>query len=488
MNRFFTIVVVLALSAAVLFTGTTFWFGLQAEHRYRELLAQRPLFGYVRLADNGYERGFFSSTAVNTATVQDSRHRWHVSGADKDGEPVAFTLVHEIDHGPWPFWGSLGSNIPLKPLLAIVETRIELSPATRANLENRFGEAPDLAGTTFFTSLPLVGNGETELVIPSLKSSVGNGENLEWEGLTAEMTFTPDLKAFKGSLTSPGLELKWKDGHLEVKAVTSQFDIHEGVRGLYLGDASLNVARVDILDTSGEKIQFSADRMELTTSSQTSSDAIDWGVAVRVDQVTTQGSSHGPGSYEMELRHIDAETLEGLQKVLEKLRAEFPRRPPEEISQMMLAKCAQMLPGLMKRSPEIEISQLSFKTSDGKFLGKAKVVVDGTHASAFSNPLFLINAITAHAEFTATDQLLQRMLEFVYEKEMVADNERKNRGALSDQEIKNRSAAKSRDRLKNLVDQKILIHENGHYRARADYGQGALMLNGRPLGARDFME
>jgi uncharacterized protein YdgA (DUF945 family) len=488
MNRLFIVVAVLTLLAAVLFTGATYWLGLQAEHRYREYLAQRPLFGHVRLADNGFDRGFFSSTAVNTVTVQDAGHRRHVDGAGKDKKPVAFTLVHKIDHGPWPFWGSLGGNIPLKPLLAVVETQIELSPATRTNLEDRFGEAPDFAGTTFFTSLPLVGNGETQWVIPSLKTSGVNGETLEWEGLSAKMMFTPDLKAFKGSLTSPGLNLKWKSGRFEVTSVTSQFDIHEGIRGLYLGKASLSLARVSILYTGGEKTEFSADRVELTTSSQTSSDALDWSVAARAGQITTQGSSYGPGSYQMELRHIDAETLEKLQNVLEKLRAEFPRRPPEEISQMMLATFAQMLPELMKRSPEIEINEISFKAPDGEFLGKAKVVVDGNHAAAFSNPLFLINAITAHAEFTATDQLLQRMFEFVYEKEMVAGKKRQKPGALSDQEIKKLAVTKSQDRLKNLVDQEILIHENGDFRARADYGQGVLMLNGRPLGARDFME
>jgi hypothetical protein len=155
---------------------------------------------------------------------------------------------------------------------------------------------------------------------------------------------------------------------------------------------------------------------------------------------------------------------------------------------MMLAKWAQLLPGLMKRSPEIEINELSFKTSDGTFLGKAKVVVDGAQAAAFSNPLFLINAITAHAEFAATDQLLQRMLEFVYEKEMVADKKQNDNGAINDQETKELAGAKSQDRLKTLVNQKILIHENGQYRARAEYGQGVLMLNGRPLGAQDFMD
>jgi uncharacterized protein YdgA (DUF945 family) len=369
----------------------------------------------------------------------------------------------------------------------MVETRIELSPESRDSLEDRFGEAPDLAGTTCFTSLPLVGNGETEWVIPSLKTSGVNGEILKWGGMSAGMTFTPDLKAFRGSLSSPGLELKWKDGHLEVKSVTSQFDIHEGVRGLYLGDASLSVARFDILNIGEERTEFSADRVALTTSSQASSDAIDWGVAVRVDQVGTRDSLHGPGSCQLELRHIDAESLAELQEVLEKLRADVPHRSPEEISQMMLAKWAQMLPGLMKRSPEIEINELSFKTSDGEFLGKAKVVIDGTHAAAFSNPLFLISAITARAELTATDQLLQRMLEFFYEKEMVADKERR-KGGMRDPEIRKLARAKSRDRLKSLVDQQILIHADGHYRVRAGYEQGVLTLNGRPLGTQGFME
>ena len=160
----------------------------------------------------------------------------------------------------------------------------------------------------------------------------------------------------------------------------------------------------------------------------------------------------------------------------------------EEINKMMLAKYSEILPELVKKSPELEIMQLSLKTPDGDFSGRAKIIVDGTNAAAVSNPLFLLSAVTAHADLTVTDRLLQRINASSHEKEIVTAIKQGKQEPLSDTEIKMLAAAKSEKRLEALVSKNILIYEDGKYKLTADYQKGQVTLNGRPLTLQDLLQ
>ena len=151
MKRLLTILVALALFAGALFAGTTYWFGLQAERQYRDLLGQTWDLRYVRLTDGGYERGFFKSKARTEVCIQTPSRAWQAGGAGQEEDLVRFTLVHNIDHGPWPLWRSPDAKFTLKPVQAIMETGLELNAGTRARLEKALGEVPELAGSKLRT-------------------------------------------------------------------------------------------------------------------------------------------------------------------------------------------------------------------------------------------------------------------------------------------------------------------------------------------------
>jgi len=490
MKRLLTIVVVLALFAGALFAGTTFWFGLQAERQYRDLLGQTWDLRYVRLADGGYERGFFKSKARTEVSIQAPSRARQAGGAGQEEDLVRFTLVHNIDHGPWPLWRSPDAKFTLKPVQAVMETSIELNADTRARLEKALGEVPELAGTKLWTTLLLAGNGKTQLVVPAFHRKAGQAGKVlvDWQGLDAEMTFTSDLKGFVGSLTAPGLRIEANEDHLRVKGVACSFDIHEGIQGLYLGNASWGVDDVEFSARGqGEEKPFSATGINLKTSSKASNGAVDYAMALAVNQLTTQNTPYGPGICQLELRNLDAQTLKRLGRTMEEVQAEVSQRSPEEISRMMVARYAQILPGFLKSSPEIEMTRLSFKTKDGELTGKAKVVVDGAKASALGNPLLLLSALRAHAEFTVTDRLLEQILESTYENEITADQEADGGGG-SEQAIKALAAAKAGERLNNLSARKMLLHEGHIYKASAAYQQGTLTVNNRPVTLQDFME
>ena len=155
---------------------------------------------------------------------------------------------------------------------------------------------------------------------------------------------------------------------------------------------------------------------------------------------------------------------------------------------MILAKYGEIMPGLMKHSPEFEISRLDLNTSDGEFRGKAKIVFHGENALALSNPLLLLSAVTAHAEFAIADRLLEEIVEWTSRKEMMEAGKSEEGKRLSEEEIEVLAVTKRQERLETLVANNILIREDGDYRAWADYETGRLTLNGRPLILQDLLQ
>jgi len=50
------------------------------------------------------------------------------------------------------------------------------------------------------------------------------------------------------------------------------------------------------------------------------------------------------------------------------------------------------------------------------------------------------------------------------------------------------AAAETSARLKTMVERNILVHENGIYKANANYNQGQIILNGRFISLQEFVQ
>jgi uncharacterized protein YdgA (DUF945 family) len=491
MKKVVSIVMVLVFLATALFAGTTFWLGVQAKQQYYDILRQASQSMYIHLANESYDRGFLRSKARTVVKIPDLRGGLSEDAQEEREALLEFTLVHDIKHGPFSLGESSDGKRELKPALAVIETGIEFSPRSQVKMKEIVSELPEIASMKNYTTLSLAGNGETRLVIPPLHRTVGKDEKVavNWKGLIANMAFTADLKGFTGSLSTPSLEAVGDDAAIKMKGLASTFDTHEGISGLFLGDASFDLAHLEFAEKkNGQGKQFSMDGLKMRTSSQALTDTVNYSMTVQIDRVMTDDTPYGPGGCELELRKLDAATLAKLQQVFQELQAQFPQRSPQEINQMMVAKYAEILPELVKKSPEIEITRLTLKTTDGDFWGKAKIVFDGTNAAAISNPLFLLSAVTAHAELTITDGLLKRIYESSHKKEIMAAIKQGRREPLSDEQVQALASAECKKRLEALVAQNILMYEDGHYKASADYQQGRVTLNGRPLTLQDLMQ
>jgi len=484
-KKTFFIVILLLLLVLGLWLGTTYWFGIKTEEQYRTLLEKASQFQRLKFVNEGYSRGFFTSKARTVIEFQPP------PGTAAENQSMQLILTQEIAHGPFPCDKSSAREWQFKPVMAIIETGIVLSPETQSQLAGIYAQIPEIASMRNYTVIALDGNGEENLLIPAFRHTFGNEDKVavDWKGLSLRLNFTADLKGYSGTLSVPGLEAVGKDLDLRINDLKSAFNYHEGLSGFSLGEASFNLAHLEFVQKNETPPHaFLLRGFNANSSSKASGDTVNILVAIRTDQVKLDETRYGSGVFEMEFRNLDAASLVKLEHTVRSQQTHTPQQSPEAEQMMMVARYMEILPGLLKKSPEIEIRQLDVKTADGDFTGEAKVAFDGTKPEATQNLLMLANAISAQAEFKVAERLLRRVATDAMKDKIVTECKEQRGATPSDEEISATASARIDEKLKALREQRIIIKENGNFRASASYEAGQIVLNGRPLSIQDLLQ
>ncbi len=492
MKKSIVIVVVLLLVVVGLWGGATYWFGLKTEQQYQMLLQKASQSRHLKFVNESYERGFLSSRARSIVAIQPT------PGITPDDQPIKLTLDHEITHGPFPIIQSAQGESQFKPLMAVFDTKIVLAPETQAQFKELLAQVPEIGSVRDRTTLYLDGNGEEKFVVAPLKRTFGDEDKVavDWKGLTFQVNFTGDLKGFKGTLIVPGLEVVAKDINLKVKEVKSAFNLQEGISGLSLGEASLSLAGLEFAENQEAKTNtFQLSGFNVNTSNKAAGDNINSLLAIRTDQMKLEDLQYGPGIFELEFRNLDAASIAKLQKMLGDEGTQPQQQSEEAMEMLNLARYGEILAGLLRKSPEIEVTRFDLKTTEGDFAAKAKVTFDGTKAGTDFNILALASAITAQADCKVGERLLRRLLSSTMKDKIIAEMKDKSGdedseldSALPDEEELNALVSSAvEEQLNALMQQGLLQKANGEYRSSASYKAGQIVLNGRPLSLQDLM-
>jgi 5-methylthioadenosine/S-adenosylhomocysteine deaminase len=133
--------------------------------------------------------------------------------------------------------------------------------------------------------------------------------------------------------------------------------LQEGVSGLSLGDASLSLADLEFAENQEAKPNtFHLRGFNVHTSNKAAGDNINSLLAIRTDQMKLEDVQYGPGVFELEFRNLDAASIAKLQKMLGEVDTQPQQQQSEEATEMLnLAKYGEILAGLLRKSPEIEI-------------------------------------------------------------------------------------------------------------------------------------
>jgi len=464
-NKLVTIVVVVVAVLIAAVAGLPYWFGMQAESAYQAMLQKLNDGGELIVTNSNFQRGWFESTADTSFTLTNL-------------PTVSVSMLHRISHGPLP----LDDEFQLQPLLARMKSQISIG------LPGGVIKLPPMTGKT---SVYLAGNSSTRLDMepykkPAPKAGETEAFDLEWKGMGGDFTLSADYKNLKGELNAPVLRFAFKDGSFALNKISLSLDTQESASGLETGNMVLGVGKFAMDDQKkGETI--SLDGLRLSTNTQETGGNLNSTLTFQFTGMESGGNKQGAAQINLQLRKLDVATLVKYQKDVRALRKQ--KLPPEQANMMVLGKTMELLGQLAKKTPEVEITKLSFKAADGEVTGKAKFVLDGSQLDVSGNPMLMLKALSGEGEVSLPDSIVRLLAEPDVKRDVEA---LKASGKLSEKEIAKltpkRMAAITTQAIRelpqykeNVVSRLRLVPDGSNYKIVAALKDGQLRVNNEPL-------
>ena len=457
MKKTLTIVFLVCLALVVAYGAAGYWVGGQARNQHDLMIAQVNRSNYMEASIKSYERGLFSSRAVTTFTLI-------LPESDK---PIKFSIVNYIYHGPFVFLENQHLKKRLRPVLAVIRTRLAPGDSGEA-LEKLLEKIPELESSEILTVLSTDGGGESYLDVPAFQKKFpdekGGQVEVEWRGFTALCKFDLHLGEVAGSYSSPSLQVTEQNQLLRVKDIQGDFNSHTGIKGISVGSTTLTIGSIEGMEK--ENASFNLSSLGLKAESGVSGETINGAVRLSFEKLEAGGMRLGPFALEFEARKLDADVLSRFQKLAPEFRkkaAEQTEKAKGEIEKLY----TQIMVDLLGNSPEFEIKQLDISTDKGNLSGRAKLTFGGPGKNPVANILALLFTIEASAEISVSEALFYLVAENVFHDASTQDPE---------------SAKTSVNGLvKGLMGAKYIISEGGSFKSSATFKHGILTVNGRKL-------
>lgn len=465
MNKLVTIVVVVVAVLIAAVAGLPYWFGVQAESAYQAMLQKLNDGGELIVTNSSFQRGWFESTADTSFTLTNL-------------PTVSVSMLHRISHGPLP----LDDEFQLQPLLARVKSQISIG------LPGGAIKPPPMTGKT---SVYLAGNSSTRIDMePYKKPAPKAGEtdvfDLEWKGLSGNYTLSADYKNLKGEFNAPVLRFSFKDGGFVLNKLSLSVDTQESASGLNTGSVALGVDKL-MMDDRKKGESISLDGLRLGSDTQEAGGNLNSTLTFQFRAMESGDSKQGAAQINLQLRKLDVASLVKFQNEVRALRKQ--KMPPEQVNMMVLGKTMELLGQLAKKSPELEVTKLSFKAEDGEVTGKAKFVLDGSQLDVGGNPMLMLKALSGEGEISLPDSIVRLLAEPDVKRDLEV---LKTSGKLSENEIAKltpkRIAAITTQAIKelpqyreNVVSRLKLVADGPNYKIVAALKDGQLRVNNEPL-------
>jgi uncharacterized protein YdgA (DUF945 family) len=458
------LIIIFLILIAVL--GLPYWFGMKAEHEYNNLIETVYKFENLEIVNKSYKRGWLKSSAEITFSINEG-----------DDNPIEIIEKDIIYHGPVPIGLLSKGKLNLKPVMAVIETKVDITSDTEKEYSKIIASLPPI---DFKTTLSLSGHGTTIISVPSIDRKLEDGKTLKWSGLSGAVNFTPDLKEVSYDINSSKIEIEDDTFRLSINNINLSSNLSYPASNYTnpLGDVEVRIEEFSSEGKdNGELNKVTLSNLQFTGSTNQNGNLLNHTHSLGFETLVVGRNSYGPGIYELELRNINKDAIEEIQK---ELNEDQNTQESATTKEELWARIMKVLPRLLEGSPEIELTKLSIKTGEGEILGHALISLKGDPELA-ANPLLLLAAVSAELKLSVSKPLLENLLKDYKIEEITDEIKSQNEAPPSDKKLQNLGKTRAQSEIKQMLDQNILVLKNGNYKIEASYRLGEIILNGKPL-------
>ena len=445
-----TISAIAVVVVAAFVAATPYVTGILAEQKYRDGMTTLQDFAlqqsgaFAVKSDVAYRRGWLSSTAVNTITLE-----------APERDPVTLVLNSNISHGPLLLSG------PKKSGIASVETNMPLSEAQRADMAKiwKGNENP----IQVQSHMDFDGKTLTEVSIAGF--TVDNLDNnptskLNFEPLSTTVTLSEQFTRAEADMSWNGMQLDTADAQVVVGKFTGRSEKHQSAEGLWLGDDEFSVSTVSIevsgalasgADASGQMPASSTiEKLEIFAHSEVdNSNFVKGHITIAVKNVVAENKSVASDiKLTLAIERLQAKALQAItEKISEHQKHSIQSGNPGQTPDFALVQ--DEVTAILAAGPVLKITTLQATTEHGKVDADLEATIKVDDPAALQNPMFLLFAMQAAGNASVP----ARLIESTPAAAVVPD----------------------------FIEQGYIKSERGQLKTSIKFQQGQLTLNGKAL-------
>jgi len=430
---------------AALVAATPYVTGMLAEQKYRDGMVIFQDFAiqqsgvFTVKSDVDYQRGWLSSTVVNTITLE-----------VPERDPVTFELNSSISHGPLLLSG------PNKFGLAAIETNMPLSAAQQADMARiwKGNENPiqvqshiDFDGKTL-TEVSIAG-----FTLDNIYNDPAS--KLNFEPMSTTVTLSEHFTRADADMAWNGMQLDTRDAKIVVGKFTGRSE-KQLSEGLWLGDDDLNLSNVSVnvsgplADSSGE-IPSSSTIEELgilAHSEVDSSNLVKGHATITVKDIVVENKSVASDfKLTIAMERLQAKALQAItQKMSEHQKRAIQSGNPGQTPDFALVQ--DDVAAILAAGPVLKITTLA-TTEHGKIEADLEATIKVDDPVALKNPMLLLFAMQAAGNVSVPARLIENTPLAIF--------------------------------APGFIDQGYIKSEQGQLKTGMKFRQGQLTLNGKAL-------
>lgn len=452
-------------------------FGIRIEQIFTVLIQEGARSWNWPMSTSHYTRGWFCSTAATFVALPPGLRELlrpympQLSAA----LPAGLTLVHHIQHGPFPFAARADGVFSLLPVQAIITSALapEASGATETS--------PALPAPQITTTVLLHGGGRSRIVVPPFAYSPGapTAARLVWEGLYGEVSVAASGEHLTGALRIPGLTFAGEHGELTLRDVVSHTEVSTGHHQLSRSDTSVRIGSLDVTSYSGGQAPWAVTGGELRTVMTVTDELVQAVADVQLGALHVAEMPYGPGASHLELRRLHLPTLFTLLR-----EAMGQWQEVQDLTAVWLrlgfsGELTRLLAVFASTQPEMALTEMRLHTPAGEIRASVHMRLDGSRLPASGYLPQLLQAIDARAEGEAPAAWVQAVAAAQVRRTMRTRNT--VAAALPVPLLERLAGTISNRYLRSLVEQEYLALDGDTYRVKARYRSGQLLVNDKPL-------
>ena len=403
-----TISAIALVVVAAFVAATPYVTGIVAEQKYRDGMKNFQDFAlqqsgaFAVKSDVDYRRGWLSSIAVNTITIE-----------VPERDPVTLVLNSNISHGPLLLSGSKKSGI------ASVETNMPLSETQRADMAKiwKGNENP----IQIQSHMDFDGKTLTEVSIAGF--TVDNLDNnptskLNVEPFSTTITLSEQFTRAEADMSWNGMQLDTAEAKVVVGKFTGRSEKYQSAEGLWLGDDEFNLSSVSIdvsgalasgADASGQMPSSSTiEKLEMFAHSEVDSSKLVKGhTTIAVKNVVVENKSVASDiKLTLAIERLQAKALQAITEKISKhqkhsIQSGNPGQTPD------FALVQDEIAAILAAGPVLKITTLQATTEHGKVDADLEATIKVDDPAALQNPMLLMFAMQAAGNASVPAKLIE---------------------------------------------------------------------------------